>query len=225
MGRGICFHPAIPAGSYSVFVSSIGYQPEKIKVNVQAGMSSLSVRLVAAIDPLNQSVVIGYGVTSKRYNTGSVSTVTSDIIDQQAVADPIVAIEGRVPGLLITNNSGLPGTNATIQIRGINSLSGSQPLYIIDGVPFVSSPLNAVSSYGDQLNPGTTNNYSGESPFKSIDPASIESISVLKDADATAIYGARGANGVVIITTKRGKEGNTTVDWICAIVIPGFLIL
>ena len=202
----------IPPGSYTLIVSSIGYQSQKIVVKVESGMSPLSISLVAATDPLDQNVVIGYGMTSKRYNTGSVSTVKSETIEKQAVADPLVAIQGRAPGLLITNNSGLPGTSPTIQIRGINSLSGSQPLYIVDGVPFVGNSINTTSAYGATLTIGFSSNYAGESPFKSIDPASIESIEILKDADATAIYGARGANGVILITTKKGKTGRTNFD-------------
>src|SRR5690606_35769057 len=122
------------------------------------------------------------------------------------VSDPLAALQGRVAGMEIVQNSGVPGSNFTVRIRGTNSISsGNEPLYIIDGVPYTSTPMSFGETSGT-LQPG------GASPLKNINPEDIESIEVLKDADATASYGSRGANGVVLITTKKGEVGKTKVD-------------
>ncbi len=122
-------------------------------------------------------------------------------------------MEGRVPGLNIQQTSGVPGAYSTIHVRGINSIqNGNQPFYIVDGVPFTSSSLSAVQLGMTAVGAPYTGAQYGISPFNALNPADIESIEVLKDADATAIYGSRGANGVILITTKKGKAGKTLVD-------------
>lgn len=145
-----------------------------------------------------QEVVInkGYYTTKQKLNTGNVSTVKSEVIEKQPVTNPLAAIEGRIPGLDIRQENGVPGGGFVVRIRGQNSIAnGNDPLYVIDGVPYSSSSL----SQGN----GIINN----SPFNYFNPSDIESIEVLKDADATAIYGSRGANGVILITTKKAKAG------------------
>jgi len=118
-------------------------------------------------------------------------------------------MEGRVPGMFITQNTGVPGGGFNVQIRGQNSIAnGNDPLYVIDGVPYTSTLLNSLGS--NIL--GKSSNSNIGSPFNYINPSDIESIDVLKDADATAIYGSRGANGVVLITTKKGISGKHQVD-------------
>lgn len=152
----------------------------------------------------DEVVVIGYGTTTRRFNTGSVSKISKEIIAQQPVSNVLSAIQGRAPGVFVSTENGLPGGNLKVEIRGKNSLSaGNNPLYIVDGVPFASTPLN-------QGKTDLTYANGPVSPLNSINPADIESIEVLKDADATAIYGSRGANSVVLITTKKGKAGSTT---------------
>jgi len=146
---------------------------------------------------LDAVVVIGYGTTTRRTNTGSVTTVGAKQIANQPVGDPIAALQGRVAGLDISSVTGYPGSAYNVRLRGQNSITaGTAPLYIVDGIPFISESLSQFS--------GANGN---QSPLASINPADIEQIDILKDADATAIYGSRGANGVILITTKKGKSG------------------
>ena len=189
-------------------VSYIGYQQQKIRVADVQG--SVNIELKLSTSALDEVRVLAYGQkTSQRRNTGSTVSIDAAVLEKTPTSDPIAALQGRAAGLLITNTSGLPGAQANIQIRGINTLNLSgkarTPLYIVDGVPFTSSSIAGLT------NIGIVKTGSSESPFKSIDPNSIANIEVLKDADATAIYGARGANGVILITTKRGKAGKLQV--------------
>ncbi|MGN6293143.1 MAG: TonB-dependent receptor [Chitinophagaceae bacterium] len=180
--------------------SSIGYEKQELPVN---GRTVINAQLAVAVNSLDEAVVIAYGKTSKRLNTGSVASVTSQAIEDQPVADPLSALQGRVAGLNIVSTSGLPGSNLQVRLRGENSLNnGSDPLYIIDGVPFISTPLNQFNGANGSQN-----------PMASINPNDIERIDVLKDADATAIYGSRAANGVILISTKRGRSGKAVTDF------------
>lgn len=149
----------------------------------------------------NISIDRGYYTVSKELNTGSVSTVKGEVLHRQPVGDPLMALHGQVPGLYIAQARGEPGAVSTVRIRGRNSIAnGNNPLYIVDGVPFISETLSMSSA-------GIT-----QSPLATISIDNIESIEVLKDADATAIYGSRGANGVILITTKKGIAGRTQVS-------------
>jgi len=155
---------------------------------------------------LDEVHIIGYGTTTKRTSTGSQGGITAKEIEIQPTTNVLQALEGRIPGVFVTQTNGLPGAGINVQIRGVNSLTKSnRPLYIIDGVPYLSDPINTLSSTTSVLPSaeGST------SPMNTINPNDIESLEVLKDADATAIYGSRGANGVVLITTKKGKAGKT----------------
>lgn len=153
---------------------------------------------------LGEAVVIGYGSSTKRDLTGTVSSIKSSAITNQPVGNALQAMSGKMAGVRVTQENGLPGSSFNVQIRGQNSLqSGVQPLYIIDGIPFTN---DAINRFGSSAANGSL------SPLSSINPSDIDRIDVLKDADATAIYGARGANGVVLITTKRGKTGKATLD-------------
>jgi TonB-linked SusC/RagA family outer membrane protein len=193
-----------------MIISFTGFMEEKIALK---NRSTFSVALKAAVSSLDETVVIAYGTTTQRYNTGSVSRVSSKEIARQPVSNPLLALQGRVPGLLITPVSGLPGAEIKVQLRGQNSLfNGSDPLFIIDGVPLASG--NQGITNGSIISPQYTHGAEGGasaaiSPFSSINPDDIESIEILKDADATSIYGSRGANGVILITTKKGKAGKT----------------
>ncbi|MFI5163247.1 MAG: TonB-dependent receptor [Sphingobacteriales bacterium] len=194
--------PKVQPGTILI-VTFIGYEALKVKAAADMGI----IKLKQVTSKLDEIQVIAYGTTTRRLNTGDVTSVSSKEIGQQPVNSPLLALEGRVPGMVITQSSGLPGGAIKVEIRGRNSIrQGSDPLYIIDGVPYSNAtPLNA--SPLNTLTYGTT-----ENPFSFINPSDIESIDVLKDADATAIYGSRGANGVVLITTKRGKAGQIKVD-------------
>jgi TonB-linked SusC/RagA family outer membrane protein len=179
-------------------VSFIGYQTQVFSFNGRT-RQAIEIRLEQNENSLDETIVIAYGQTTKRFNTGSVGRVTAAEIGRQPVANPLAALQGRIPGLEITQQSGRTGSNFTVLIRGQSSIAnGNEPLYLIDGVPWLSTSLSQIAgSAGSQ------------SPFNSINPNDIESIEVLKDADATAIYGSRGANGVILITTKKGKAGKT----------------
>lgn len=187
--------------------SSIGYEVAEIKIGEK---TILKIRLKEAVNSLDETVIMAYGVTTKRLNTGSISKITSKEISRQPVANPLAALEGRVPGMIVTQSNGVPGSAFKIEIRGRSSIDqGSDPLFIVDGVPLAAgnNPVSSIISSA-----GYSGNGEGVSPFNSIPPSSIESIEVLKDADATAIYGSKGANGVVLITTKKGKAGTTQFD-------------
>ena len=190
----------------TLVVSSIGYQSKEVDV---ADDKQLRIVLRHSTSKLDEVQVIAYGTTTRRLSTGSVSTVGYKEIENQPVMNPLAALEGRVPGMIVTQNTGLPGGNFSINIRGrtsINNNISNDPLFIIDGVPFANNNSgigNLASAYAAT---------GGLSPFNTINPADIESIDILKDADATSIYGSRGANGVVLVTTKKGKEGKTTVN-------------
>ncbi|MBE7170525.1 MAG: SusC/RagA family TonB-linked outer membrane protein [Williamsia sp.] len=192
-------------GNARLIITSVGYYGQELAVNGQPFViATLRVRTTA----LDETVVIAYGTTTRRLNTGSVSRVASAEIERQPVANPLAALQGRVAGLVISQSSGVPGATVKVQIRGRNSIAqNSDPLFIIDGVPF--APNNA--ALGNTASAFAYNG-NGLSPFSTINPSDIESIEVLKDADATAIYGSRGANGVVLITTKKGKVGTNNVN-------------
>ncbi|MCI9844600.1 SusC/RagA family TonB-linked outer membrane protein [Flavobacterium pectinovorum] len=156
---------------------------------------NLNVLMEEFVSELDEVVLVAYGSTSKRFNTGSVGSITSSTIEKQPVNNPILALQGNVAGVYITQGTGRPGSNIQVNVRGVNSINGSPPLYIVDGVPFSAFGMNQFVYDG---NPNLT-----QSPLNLINPDDIESISVLKDADATSIYGSRGANGVILITTKK----------------------
>lgn len=192
-------------------VSAIGMVTREIPLSKEMGKTeNLSFALETAINSLDEQVVIAYGTTTKRMLTGSVGRITLRDIESQPVSNPLQALEGRVAGVFITQNTGLPGGNFKVEIRGKNTISsGREPFYVIDGVPFTALPLTNDFSAGEGSGLGASRS---ASPLNSINPLDIESIEVLKDADATAIYGSRAANGVVLITTRKGKPGKTTVD-------------
>src|SRR5690606_24976195 len=148
----------------------------------------------------------GYYRVKDRERTGSISRITAEEIDRQPVSNPLLALHGRAAGVVINQKSGVPGNSVEIQIRGQNSLraEGNAPLYIIDGVPVSSDPI-FFNAGGSLVNRGMD-------PLNTLNPQNIESIEILKDADATAIYGSRGANGVVLVTTKKGSTGNIRLD-------------
>jgi TonB-linked SusC/RagA family outer membrane protein len=188
-------------------ISFVGYQTAEINFN-NDNRNPLAITLKADDNSLNEVQVIGYGTTTKRLNTGSVSSVSSADLEKQPVTNVLSALSGRAAGVFVQTSNGLPGGGINIQIRGKGSIAaGTDPLYIIDGVPFSSSIL----ATNNTLAASTING--AVSPLNTLNPDDIESISILKDADATAIYGSRGANGVVLITTKRGKSGKTSVNF------------
>lgn len=197
------------SGIETIIFSFIGYTTFETPVN---NRSVIDVLLQPEVKGLNEVVVnAGYYNVSDRERTGNISRVGAADIQQQPVSNPLATLQARVPGLEITQQTGVPGGNFKVRIRGTNSIAnGNDPLYIIDGVPYMSAAMSFSETAGGIL--GTAVSGQGYSPLNSINPADIESIEVLKDADATAIYGSRGSNGVILITTKKGQAGKTKVD-------------
>ncbi|MFI2744506.1 SusC/RagA family TonB-linked outer membrane protein [Zhouia sp. PK063] len=202
----------------SLLFSFVGYQTKKVPVGQ---VSHLDVVLVQDVTALAEVTVnAGYYTVSERERTGSIFRVSGEQLNRQPVVSPLLALQGRVPGLVISPVSGTPGVAPVIRIRGENSLrvqkasnttipnlqggEGGRPLYVIDGIPVSSE---AFYSVGGAMFDG------GIDPLAGLNPQNIESIEVLKDADATAIYGSRGANGVILITTKRanGTKGKVSL--------------
>lgn len=181
--------------------SFIGYAAVEITVS---GRSVIDVSMTEDVLSLNEVIVnAGYWEVKDQERTGNISKVSSKEIQNQPIHNPLQALQGRMAGVQVIQNTGVPGGGFKIQIRGQNSLrpDGNDPLYVIDGVPFTPVSLTSTAISGTIIKEGN--------PLAAINPADIESIEILKDADATSIYGSRGANGVVLITTKRGQAGRT----------------
>ena len=178
------FSMMVPADAKFLEINSLGYDVYVLKLTEA---ESYNVVLSEDTEMLEGTVVVGYGTMKRRDLTGAVSHVKTEELTAYPVTDPVYALQGRVPGVVISQNTGSPEGDYSIRIRGVNSIKGSNdPLYIIDGIP---SSTSAINTYD------------------------IESLEVLKDASATAIYGSRGANGVVLITTKKGKTGKAKVQY------------
>ncbi len=176
---------------------------------VPADGSRVDIKLVQNA-VLNEVVVVGYGTQKRSDLTGAVSSVTEDQLKSSVVTNLDQALQGRVAGVQVTQNSGQPGGAASIRIRGANSITGSsEPLYVIDGIPFQGDGVTVAGF--DWA--GGANGQNRVNPLSTINPNDIVSIEVLKDASASAIYGARAANGVVLITTKRGKKGESKISY------------
>jgi TonB-linked SusC/RagA family outer membrane protein len=197
-----------------LIISFIGYKTQNLKVGTGV---DFPVVLEETKNELDKVVIQAYGTTTQRLNTGNIATVTAAEIERQPVMNPLLALEGKIPGVIVTPKSGYSSSPIKIEIRGRSVIDGgqpSEPLYIIDGVPLTVLNLSG-ANYATGSNgfaQGMNGPAGGQSPFFSVNPQDIESITVLKDADATAIYGSRGANGVIIVTTKTGKAGKTKFD-------------
>lgn len=191
------FNLSAPSGGRLV-ISYVGYKTQEVAV-------SESVRIVLMTDTevLEEIIVTGYGVTTKKSFTGSAQAVDSKDIVRVTNADPMQALQGQVAGFQISAYTGQPGGYNPVLIRGLGSFnSGTQPLYVVDGMPITTGEFGMREGSGQNIN-----------PLSAINPNDIQSISVLKDASATSIYGARAANGVIVITTKQGKEGKTKINF------------
>jgi TonB-linked SusC/RagA family outer membrane protein len=201
-----------------VMITYAGYKNLKFK----AGTQKPYLMMVLADNDLDKVVVQAYGTTSRRLTTSNIGVLSAKDIEEQRVTNPLLALQGRINGLEINQSSGYASGSLKVEIRGRNSVNStftSDPLYVIDGVPL--TVLDVGGTVGSAY---SSNNLSrgfdqtgmspagGQSPLFSLNPNDIESMEVLKDADATAIYGSRGANGVILITTKRGKVGKNRLD-------------
>jgi TonB-linked SusC/RagA family outer membrane protein len=197
------FSLTAPSGPQRVRARRIGFSAQTISVNVPAGGTiNVELKLNAQSTVLSEVVVTGYGTQRREAITGSVASVDADDANKGVVTNATQLVQGRVTGVQIVQNSGEPGAGAQIRIRGGTSISASNdPLYVVDGVPLQNESTTPGASGIGSINPALPRN-----PLNAINPNDIESITILKDASATAIYGSRGANGVVLIQTKRGAS-------------------
>lgn len=202
-------------------ISYVGFESAEYKITKAAVASSdrqLKISLDKKNNDLNEVIVRkGYYDEKKTLTTGNVNTVTAEDIEKQPVQNPLLALQGRVPGLFIMQPSGVSGTSVRVRIQGQNSFrNGNEPLYVIDGIPIdaqlpstgIDLPLSLM---GANISSGPNGSGAGN-PLNYINPGDIEAIDILKDADATAIYGSRAANGAILITTKKGKAGPLKLD-------------
>ncbi len=199
------FSISVPSGVNRLIVSSVGFTSQEIDIT---GKTSVDVSFVSTSSNLNEVVVIGYGTSRKRDLTGAVSSVQAKNFNKGPISNPDQLLVGKVAGLQVINNSGQPGASTVVKIRGNNSVrSGNSPLYVIDGVPLDGrSPRPSLGVSGVGSTPDIN-------PLNFLNPADIAEISVLKDASASAIYGSRGANGVILVTTKKGQSGAPKVEF------------
>lgn len=189
----------VPDLTGTLVFSYIGYVPQEVAIN---NRQVINVSLVPDMHALQEVQIIGYGTQAKAEVTSAIASVSSEQIKDMPLVGLDQALQGRAAGVQVTNNSGAPGGGVSIRIRGTSSLgAGNEPLYVVDGVP-----INNTQTFNQQTGEERINGMSN------INPADIESIEILKDAASTSIYGARAANGVVLINTKRGKAGKPQID-------------
>ena len=187
------FTIAVPGNNSILSISYVGYLTQEVSVG---NSTNLEIALVSSSVELNQVVVVGYGTQNRRDVTGAVKSLKSEAFNKGIINSPQQLLQGKVAGVNVTSASGEPGAITSITVRGPGGVrTGSTPLFVVDGLPLDNSSTG------------------GGDPLNFINPQDIESIDVLKDASATAIYGSRGANGVIIITTKRGKAGISTLGF------------
>ena len=195
----------LPAGAKTLVFSFIGYQPLEVTIG---NRSVVDAQLTATDNALSEVVVVGYGVQNKRDITTAIGSVKAKDLANQPVASFDQALTAKIAGVQVSQTSGAPGAALSVRVRGTGSISaGNDPLYVIDGIPL---------SRDTKFATGSTNTQFPDNPINvlsTINTDDIESIEVLKDASAAAIYGSRGSNGVVLLTTKRGKEGKTVVSY------------
>ena len=187
----------------TLVISSVGFATQEVSIE---GKTSVEVSFVATGTNLNEVVVTGYGTARRKDLTGSTASVREKDFNKGVYTAPDQLIQGKAAGVLVINNTGQPGGSTTVRIRGSSSIrSGNQPLFVVDGVPLSGGSARPGGNGADYGN-------DGGNPLNFINPSDIASIEILKDASATAIYGSRGANGVILISTKRGKSGSPIVD-------------
>lgn len=190
----------VPEGENTLVFSYVGYQSQTVNID---GRNTINVTLLTDANALSEVVVVGYGTQRKADLTGAVSSLSASEIVTKPITSPDQALAGTMPGVNITNRSGDPGAPISVRIRGVGTPGVNDPLWVIDGVPIVQTTNITVN----------TSSTTDSNPLAGLNANDIESIDVLKDAASTAIYGARAANGVIIVTTKRGKRGDARVTY------------
>ena len=196
------FSMVLPQNAQVLVFSFVGMRTQEIPIE---GRTTFEITMTEELRGIDEVVVIGYGTRQKKDLTGAVSQISSDDIVKQNTLSPQMAMQGRMAGVFVSNPGSNPNARPTIRIRGVGTLGFNDPLYVVDGIPLTEGGASS-SAARDQDLRGPIN------VFNMINPNDIESISVLKDASATAIYGVRASNGVILITTKRGKEGKARVE-------------
>lgn len=197
----------VPDEAEALLFSYTGFNTQEVQIGSR---TQIDVTMTTDVAVLDEVVIIGYGSAKKSDLTGAVASLSEEDLRTSLTTNIDQALQGRVAGVQVTQNSGQPGGAASIRIRGANSISlSSEPLYVIDGIPFQGDG-NSTAGFDWA---GGANGQNRVNPLSTINPADIVSIDVLKDASATAIYGSRGANGVIIITTKRGQEGQAKISY------------
>lgn len=197
---------SLAPGTYSLEVKFVGYTTQEQKITISNGPATANFVLASSDESIEEVVVMGYAAVKKNDLTGAVSKISAEDFNRGPITTPDQLIQGKASGVQMINNSGQPGGGSTVKIRGNSAVTGSgQPLYVVDGVALDGSNARPTSSGGL----GTS---SSGNPLAFINPNDIASMEILKDASATAIYGSRGAYGVVLITTKRGQAGALRVD-------------
>jgi TonB-linked SusC/RagA family outer membrane protein len=200
------FTLTVGAAAKSLVVSSVGFTQQEVSITDK---TSVNVSLASSASSLNDVVVIGYGTVKRKDATGSLTTVTAKEFNQGVITSPDQLLQNKVSGLEIISNSGQPGSATTIRIRGNSNVRGNgNPLYVVDGV--ILDGRDARPSLN--LGIGGFGQKPEDNPLLFIDPYSIQDITILKDASSTAIYGSRGANGVIVITTKKGASGAVKLE-------------
>jgi TonB-dependent starch-binding outer membrane protein SusC len=194
---------AVADNTTTLIFSYVGFQTQEVEIG---NRQTVDVKMVLDIKTLQDIVVIGYGERDKKDLTGAISSVKADEISKSVAMQPELAMQGRMTGVFVSTPGGNPNARPTVRIRGQGTFGNAEPLYVIDGIPIVE--------FGNGVNDGLVGDIRGNvKVFNLINPSDIESISVLKDASAGSIYGARAAHGVVLITTKRGKQGRPKVEF------------
>lgn len=194
------FSITVPSTATTLVFSSVGYATQEVAIGAN---NTVSVRLQTAAGNLNEVVVVGYGTQRRKDVTGAIAKVNADKLTALPAPSFEASLQGRAAGVQVVQGSGLAGSGSVIRVRGIGSISaGGDPLYVVDGVPIIQDNFLRGNSGAQNQN-----------PLAAINPNDIESVEILKDAGATGIYGSRGANGVVIITTKRGKSGKPSFNY------------
>jgi len=202
----------VPAGGKVLRFTFIGMTPVEVVIGSKT-VINVTLKLANTALSSVDVVGIGYGTQKRGDVNGAISSVTAKDIQNIPMSSVDQLIQGKAAGVTVTQNSGEPGSATSVHIRGLNNFGPSEPLYVIDGVEISGNAANGYSG-GAQLNsPGSSNMETAVSPLSMLNPNDIESIDILKDASASAIYGSRGSNGVVIITTKRGKSGNAKITY------------
>ncbi|PSQ70762.1 MAG: hypothetical protein BRD38_04500, partial [Bacteroidetes bacterium QH_9_67_14] len=208
----------VPVGTYTVVASFLGYSDGiEENVTVEAGETErVQIAMQKEAQDLDEVVVVAYGEQQRGDVTGATATVESETIEATATSSFQQALQGTVAGVKVTQGDAAPGAGISVQIRGITSTTGSsEPLYVVDGVPLNTSGVPATALGPNKSLAGTDQAVGSDTnPLATISPSDVESIRVLKDASATALYGSRAANGVVLITTKDGRgQNNVSIEY------------